>query len=118
MKELYFKAGSIIFQRGDPAASFYTLAEGAVEVFDPETGYRVGVIEAGGTFGEQAVLEYGLRSLSARAVEDSHCMEHSGRALRDLMSKETGTLRHGLEMALLQLEMLNHLHAQGSDIKA
>lgn len=114
MKETYFKAGSLIFSKGDPAENFYVLAQGRVEVFDPDTSYTVATIQDGGTFGEQSALGYGPRSLSARAVSDAHCIEHPAAELRDLLVQESGPVRHALEMLLLQLEMLNDFRGQGS----
>lgn len=114
MREVYFKAGSLIFQKGDPANHFYIVAEGTVEVFDPETSYTVAAIPAGGTFGENSALGYGARNLSARALEDCHCIERSGAELRELLAHESGTVTRALELLLLQLEMLNDLHAKGS----
>lgn len=117
MREVFFKPGEIIFEKGDPAEVFYVIAEGSVEVFDPETSFRVATITHGGTFGEQSALGYGARNLSARALEDSHCIEHSGEELRSLLATESTQVTHALEMLLLQLEMVNALHVKGSKIQ-
>ncbi|MFM1826811.1 MAG: Cyclic nucleotide-binding domain [Pseudomonadota bacterium] len=117
MREVHFKANETIFHKGDAAEHFYIIAQGKVEVFDPDTSYSVAVIPAGSTFGEQSALGYGARNLSARALEDTQCIAHPAAILRDLIAHESGTVTRGLEMLLLQLEMLNHLHAQGSDIQ-
>lgn len=118
MREVFFKAGTLVFNKGDSADNFYIIAEGSVEVFDPDTGFRVAAIHAGGTFGENSALGYGARNLSARALEDCQCIEHSGAELREMLAHESGSVTRALEMLLLQLEMLNDLHGMGSKVKA
>ena len=65
-----FKAGQEIFNERELASHFFVLVDGIVEIYDPDTSVVIGRITEGQTFGEQAALAGGARTLSARA--DTH----------------------------------------------
>lgn len=117
MKETFYSKGTLLFSKGEEADSFFVLVDGRVEVFDPDLSYSVAEIGPGGSFGEQAVFAYGTRNLSARAVEDCHCIEHSASDLRILLDQQEGTIKRAFEMIILQLEMHNALRGMGSKAK-
>jgi len=98
------------------ASHFFVLVDGVVEIYDPDTSVVIGRITEGQTFGEQAALSGGTRTLSARAISDCHCLEHSARELRELMLAQTGETRHALELLSLQLDMFNALRAAGASL--
>lgn len=114
MREVVFKAGQEIFNEREVASHFYVLVDGVVEIYDPDTSVAIGRITEGQTFGEQAALSGGARTLSARAISDCHCVEHSAKELRELMLAQTGETRHALELLSLQLDMFNALRTQGA----
>ena len=116
MREVFFKAGQEIFNEREVASHFYVLVDGVVEIYDPDTSVAIGRIKEGQTFGEQAALSGGARTLSARAISDCHCLEHSAKELRELMLVETGETRHALELLSLQLDMFNALRASGASV--
>lgn len=116
MREVFFKAGQEIFNEREVASHFYVLVDGVVEIYDPDTSVVIGRIKEGQTFGEQAALSGGARTLSARAISDCHCLEHSAKELRELMLVETGETRHALELLSLQLDMFNALRASGASV--
>jgi CRP-like cAMP-binding protein len=116
LREVFFKAGQEIFNEREVASHFYVLVDGVVEIYDPDTSVVIGRIKEGQTFGEQAALSGGARTLSARAISDCHCLEHSAKELRELMLVETGETRHALELLSLQLDMFNALRASGASV--
>lgn len=72
-KNLYFKAGDIIFRQGYPGDNAYIVISGQVEIVDmipdgPE--FRIAVLDAGQMFGELALLDDKPRSATARAITD------------------------------------------------
>jgi len=68
--EVRLEDGAPVFARGDPGDAFYTVVEGAVEVFAPEDGRPI-VLERlgpGESFGELALLDGGQRAASVVCV--------------------------------------------------
>ena len=80
-----FVAGQILMKAGDPADSFFILAEGTVEVETPVSQRRRALarIEAGSIFGEIGFLDGGARTATVRAATDGTMMRvtHSGYAI-------------------------------------
>jgi CRP-like cAMP-binding protein len=72
---LFWRAGSRVFDRGDAPDALYLVLSGAVRVFDPaDSGTDVAVLAPGEYFGELALLRETPRTLSASAVEDSELL--------------------------------------------
>jgi CRP-like cAMP-binding protein len=67
-----FPAGATIFKEGDRGDTLYFVTNGAVEL--RVGGKPVHTVEAGGFFGEMALLEDAPRSASAHAIEDCRLM--------------------------------------------
>lgn len=67
-----FKAGDLIFCEGEQAESFYIIQAGNVSIYFDKGNYKdeVYLLGAGDHFGEIAILNKGLRSASAEAVND------------------------------------------------
>lgn len=62
---------TLIFERGDPADNLYALLDGTVRIYlrdDDGNETTLATLEAGGYFGEMALLDGGARSASARTV--------------------------------------------------
>ena len=116
MREVVFEAGQEIFNEREMASHFFILVDGIVEIYDPDTSVVIGRITEGQTFGEQAALAGGARTLSARAVSECHCLEHDAKELRGLLLAQTGETRHALELLSLQLDMFNALRAAGASV--
>jgi CRP/FNR family transcriptional regulator, cyclic AMP receptor protein len=64
-----FKAGKIIFQKGDPGDVMYLITKGEVEILIH--GKVVEKVAAGGVVGELALLDMGPRSATVIASTDS-----------------------------------------------
>jgi MFS transporter, NNP family, nitrate/nitrite transporter len=69
-----FKAGETIFRKGDPGDALYLVVYGKVRVYLPgedDKDADLAIFEAGGYFGDLALIDGKDRSASASAVEDS-----------------------------------------------
>lgn len=102
-----YAAGDLLFSKGDPANHMAVIVEGAVEIFDPEHDRRIAVIGKGSFFGEQAILQGGVRAASVRAVDHVTCLEIKTEKLRGLLAEDGGLLMPSIEALLLQLCMAN-----------
>lgn len=99
----------ILFNKGDHAHHLTILLEGSVEIFDPIGNIRFAELGAGSSFGEQAVLEGGIRDASVRAIGKVKCVEIKTEALREQLNKDKGLLKQTIEGLLLQLSMCNQI---------
>ncbi len=73
-KQISFRAGEVIFRQGDPGDGLYVIEEGAVEISALVGGQQqrmLSRIEAGGFFGEMAVVDQEPRSATATAGPDT-----------------------------------------------
>jgi CRP/FNR family cyclic AMP-dependent transcriptional regulator len=59
--------GEVVFQEGDTGAEMFGVVDGAIELRHGDA--VVGRVEAGGTFGELAIIDHAPRSLTAVAAE-------------------------------------------------
>jgi CRP-like cAMP-binding protein len=83
------------------------IVDGSVEIFDPEHDRSIAIIGKGSFFGEQAILQGGVRAASVRAVDHVTCLEIKTEKLRSLLSEDSGLLMPSIEALLLQLCMAN-----------
>jgi hypothetical protein len=111
--EIYFPAGELLFNKGDAADRFYVIRQGEVALFEPSTQKHIATLGPGTSFGEQAILVGGVRSVSARAVDGVICLALSAETLREMLEVEQGTIKPVFEALLLQLYLHNDLHARG-----
>lgn len=81
-----FPAGATLFEEGDRGASMFIVQSGTVEL--RVGGKPVGTVEAGGFFGEMALLEDAPRSASAHALSDCRLLPLD-RAKFDFLVKRT-----------------------------
>ena len=102
-----YEPGEVLFNKGDPANHMAVITAGSVEIFAPEHDRRIAVIGKGNCFGEQAILNGGVRGASVRAIEKVTCLEIKTENLRVLLSADTGLLMPAVEALLLQLCMAN-----------
>lgn len=104
-----YQDGQILFNKGDSAQHLAIIVEGAVEVFDPVGNQILATLGVGSSFGEQAVLEGGVRGASVRAVGQVQCIEINTVPLRAVLRNDPGVLRPTVEALLLQLGMVNQI---------
>ncbi len=109
LNEVSFAAGSLLFEAGQRADKLYIVKTGVVELLDSRSGQIFATLTAGQPFGEQAVLAGGVRSATARAQQDTVCMELTATGLQQILDKESDLSRIVFRALLLQLYMTNHL---------
>ncbi|MGA1473362.1 MAG: cyclic nucleotide-binding domain-containing protein, partial [Burkholderiaceae bacterium] len=100
-------------EKGDKADFFYVLVSGKVALFEPSNQSFIANLEPGSSFGEQAILVGGVRSLSARAAEPTVCKAISAQTLGKMLDQEQGTIKPVVYALLLELYMSNDLKSQG-----
>jgi ATP-binding cassette subfamily B protein len=71
-----YRSGELVFEQGDPGDRFYVVYSGRVRILirgggEERKEVNLGVIAAGGHFGETALITGEPRNAAARAVEDS-----------------------------------------------
>ncbi|MBI3794810.1 MAG: cyclic nucleotide-binding domain-containing protein [Nitrospinae bacterium] len=80
--------GDIIFCRNDPAASFYIIIKGSVEIFVERDGskHTLTVLKEGSLFGEMGILFGHTRTASARAAENTQLFNISESKFKSVAS--------------------------------
>jgi CRP-like cAMP-binding protein len=116
--EVYFPPGQLLFNKGDSADNFYVIRRGDVSLFEPNSQKEIAVLPAGTSFGEQAILVGGVRSVSARSVDGVICLALSAKTLRDMLEIQEGSIKPVVEALLLQLYLRNDLQARGCTFSA
>jgi CRP-like cAMP-binding protein len=73
---LTLETGSVVFRPGDPAEHFYVVVEGGIRVHVERAGAEItlGILGAGETFGEIAILSGGPRIAGAEAIKNSEVL--------------------------------------------
>ncbi len=112
-----FKRGEVIFHLGDPGDSLFVIVSGSVKILVPaDDGGDAAIlttIEAGGFFGELALLDGTARSASAVALDPVSALVLHRRAFETVIDREP-TLRRAL-LAALAAE-IRRLTAQVEDL--
>ena len=113
MADVKYKDGELLFQKKDSAENFFVLKVGEVELFDPDSNKQIAVLKPGASFGEQAILDGGVRAVSAKAKGEVICLQISAQALRKLLGTSPGIVKPVFEALLLELYMHNDLRIKG-----
>lgn len=71
-----YPAGQVIFNEGEAGDCAFVVCEGSVEIFkgSGKREMRLATCEAGGIFGEMALVDDAARSASARALTPASCL--------------------------------------------
>lgn len=79
MREWHVPRGRVVFEEGTTGASIFVLVRGAVEVSLQRGArlHRLGVVGPGHVFGDQCLLDGGVRGATLRAREDAVLLELS-----------------------------------------
>jgi CRP-like cAMP-binding protein len=101
-----FQHGEFIFKVGDPASDLYFLESGEVELVD-KNGKVFGLIPAGQSFGETAILSGGIRTATIRAKGDVICKKINNIDAAELLTTFSPLLVIMMEALLLQQTMNN-----------
>ena len=90
MTETRFAAGATLFRENDPGGVMYLIRDGRVELWvtdEERAKVPVDTLHAGDFFGELTLLDGGLRSTSATALEDLDCLALQRRPFVELLSR-------------------------------
>lgn len=102
-----YQPGDVLFNRGDAADVFYVIQHGEVDFFVPPDNTFLVRLGVGASFGEQALLQGGVRSAKAVAATELVCTEITAKALQDSVLGQNTLIRPVLEALLMQLSLNN-----------
>ena len=111
-----YRRGHLIFAQGEPGDSLFVISEGLVKVFvTSEEGEDMVLVtlRAPETFGELALIDGGLRSASAEALEPTTTLTLSRGTLIELLQRHP-TLAQALLSSLVGL--VRRLTEQAADL--
>lgn len=109
--EISLTKGQVLFEAGAPADKLYFIQSGAIGMAD-KTGRVFVTLKEGESFGEQAMLQGGIRGATAIAVVDSICQEITVDGLRDMLKHKSPIMIAVFEALMLQQNMHNDLRAK------
>jgi NADH:ubiquinone reductase (H+-translocating) len=98
-KGMHLQEGDKLFQAGEPAASFYIIRSGRVDLY--EKGRLVKTLRDGDHFGERALLEDGIWKFDAVAAEPSELVALDSETFRTL-SHTSASIHQLMEHSALQ----------------
>ena len=107
-----YKDGEFLFKAGDNANKFYVIKTGQINILDASLKVTIATLKPGESFGEQSLIESGIRSAAAQAMGPASCLEITATGLKELLPKHGGIVTPVLEALLLQMHMHNTLKAK------
>lgn len=90
IEQVSFKKGDILFNEGDTTYHFFVIQDGEVEIFKTSAEGKqipLGVVGAGSSLGEFAMLDHMPRSATARALTDVSAAQVSEQAYEQLIEE-------------------------------
>jgi len=86
---LFYPAGSVVFEPGSPAEALYVVLSGEIRIFDQADGSEVEVsrVRSGDSFGEFSMLMGTEHSKTAQATEDSELMVIPRESFRQVLAE-------------------------------
>lgn len=111
-----FGPGDVLFSRGDPATTLYTIESGEVDLFVPPGKTFLVRLGPGACLGEQALISGGVRNATAIAATAVNCNEMTAQALQESVLGNTTLVRPVLEALLMQLSLVNAVHSVMPDL--
>jgi CRP-like cAMP-binding protein len=103
---LVWRAGSPIFEPGDPAEALYIVLSGGVRIVD-ESEQDVARLGPGDFFGELSLLQRSSHSKRAEALEDSELMVLPHQPFEALLAEDSGlaeAVRSAMEARLSSVD--------------
>jgi CRP-like cAMP-binding protein len=91
--EIKLESGEILFKAGAPADKLYFIQSGTIQMADKSTGAVFATLREGDSFGEQAMLQGGIRGATAMAGESAVLLEITAEGLRALMASPNSPAR-------------------------
>lgn len=104
-----FHSGSIIFREGEPGTAAYIIEKGMVEIAALQRGERrvMALLTEGEIFGEMALIDDGLCSATATAVQDTEVLVINREYVRDRLNGTDPLLKLFLHVILKRLRELD-----------
>ena len=95
-ENLFWSAGSSIFEKESPGEALYVILSGKIGIFDIVDGEEVEIatIGAGDFFGEISLLLQTTHTKLARAIEDSELMVLPKESLQELLDANPALAEH------------------------
>src|SRR6266508_1466427 len=85
---LFWPAGSLVFETGSPSEALYVVLSGAVRVYETQDGREVEVawIGPGDFFGELSLLLDTMHTKNAQAIEDTELLVLPKESFQELLA--------------------------------
>lgn len=117
-----FKKGEIIFEEGAYETTMYEITEGSVEIiasYGTAVEKSLVTLGAGDIFGEMGLLDYMMRSATARACTDTKVLEITDEEFDDFIKDDPQKLMKILKSVSLRTTELSKEYVEAcDDIKA
>jgi CRP-like cAMP-binding protein len=107
--EIRLEEGQILFKAGEPADKLYFIQSGTIAMADKNTGAVFATLREGDSFGEQTMLQGGIRGATALAGNGTLLLEITAEGLRVLLKTNSPILTAVFEAMMLQQNMHNSL---------
>ena len=107
LNELTIPAGATLFEQGDRATSVFVILEGEMGIYVSGGSTLIASLSKGTSFGEQAVVGTKHRMATAKAIEDSKCLEIPANMLASEIDSASPRLKSAFDALTLQLLQKN-----------
>jgi CRP-like cAMP-binding protein len=93
---LFWPAGSVVFEKGSPSEALYVVLSGEIRIFDSADGkgQEVSRLGSGGSFGELSLLLQTTHTKNAEAVQDSELMVIPEESFQELLDSNEELSAH------------------------
>jgi CRP-like cAMP-binding protein len=93
---LFWPAGSVVFEKGSPSEALYVVLSGEIRIFDTADGkvQEVSRLGSGGSFGELSLLLQTTHTKNAEAVQDSELMVIPEESFQELLDSNEELSAH------------------------
>ncbi|HWK47684.1 MAG TPA: Crp/Fnr family transcriptional regulator [Stellaceae bacterium] len=102
------RAGEVLFKRGDPALHMYVVKSGTIRLGDGNVVFED--VEAGGIFGEMALVDHGGRSIGAIAVTECELAMVDERRFLSMVQQMPLFSLNVLKVVMRRLRAMNTRH--------